>query len=153
MPLYKFLGFLNIALVAVITSPLWLRLLNKWFFHSSNPGFAKLLKALRTLHKPLAFVLLASIVLHGYLALGAFRLHTGTLAGLAFVAAAILGLLFYLVRVAPNPKPRAQLPSGATSVNMPRRRVRGLLLAHRTLVAVAVVLVVIHLVSPWLLSG
>ena len=47
--MYKFFGFLNIALVVVVTSPYWVRKLNQWFFHSKGPGYNKLMKVLRLL--------------------------------------------------------------------------------------------------------
>ena len=93
--MYQFLGFLNIALFITVTSPYWVRQLNKWFFHSKTPGFTRLLKTLRALHKPLALGLLVSVTAHGYLALGGFRLHTGSILGAALATTALFGLLFY----------------------------------------------------------
>lgn len=125
---YKILGFINIALVVIITAPYWLRVLNTKLFHIKQPWFQKLLKVLRPLHKILAFVLLASIGVHGYLALGAFQLHTGTLAAAAFLLTAVMGILFFFLHKG------------------------GLLKAHRALVLISIILVAVHLLFPKLLS-
>ena len=122
--MYKFLGYLNIALIVVITAPYWLRKLNEWFFHTKKPGFQKLLKGLRRLHKPLALLLLVDVALHGYLALGGFRWHTGTVAALGFLLTALFGLLFYL------------------------RKKPALLKWHKALALLSVLLVAIHLLWP-----
>lgn len=122
--MYKFLGFVNIVLVVVIVSPYLLRKLNQWFFHTKSASFTKTQKVLRTVHKPAAALLLISIAVHGWLALGALRLHTGTVAGIFFLLTAVLGLLFYLMHKA------------------------NLLKWHRTLALVAVITAIIHLVAP-----
>jgi len=118
---YKVFGFINIALVVLATSPYWVRKLNQWFFHRKGPGFTKLMKVLRVAHKPLAVALLASIVVHGWLAVGAVRLNTGTLAGSLFIITAVFGLLFYLMHKLP------------------------LLKWHRALALVAVLAMAVHL--------
>ena len=125
----KFLGYLNIGLLAVVLAPYLVRKLNQWFIHSKGPGFGKLMKVLRALHKPAAVLLVASVVLHGWLALGGFRLHTGTVAAVGLLLTALCGLLFYLLRKPP------------------------LLVAHRVLALVSVVLIAVHLLFPSLLSG
>ena len=127
--MYKFLGFLNIALIVLITAPYWVRKLNQWFFHSKSGRYTKLMKGLRACHKPAAVVLLISILAHGWLALGAFSLHTGTVAAASFLLTALFGLLFYLLHK------------------------KGLLQWHRALALISVLLVCIHLLFPWLLSG
>lgn len=125
--MYKLFGLLNIALVVVLLSPFVARHINQGFIHSNSAGFGKLMKILRALHKPAALLLLASIVVHGWLALGALRLHTGTLAGAAFFITALLGLLFFLLHKA------------------------GLLKAHRAMALVAVLMTAVHLLFPWLI--
>ena len=129
MTVYKVLGFVNIALVVVVTSQYWVRKLNQWFFHQKGEGYTKLMKVLRALHKPAAVALLIVILAHGWLALGRFTLHTGVVAGIAFFVTALFGLLFYLLHK------------------------KGLLQWHRALALTAVLLAVVHLLFPWLLSG
>lgn len=126
--MYKVLGFVNIALLAVVLSQYCARKINQWFVHSKGPGFQKLMRVLRALHKPAAVLLLISIVAHGWLALGAFRLHTGTIAAIFFFITALFGLLFYALHKA------------------------GLLKWHRALALVSVLLAAIHLLFPSLLS-
>lgn len=127
--MYKVLGFLNIALLVLVTAPYWVRRLNQWVFHSKSAGYQKLMKVLRALHKPTALVLLISIIAHGWLALGSFQLHTGTIAAIFFLLTALFGLLFYFLHKA------------------------GLLKVHRALALVSVLLVIVHLLFPWLLSS
>lgn len=126
--MYKVLGFLNIALLVIVLSPYCVRKLNQWFIHSQKPGFTKLMKVLRTLHKPAAAALLISIVVHGWLALGRLQLHTGTVAAASFFVTALFGLLFYLLHK------------------------KGLLQWHRALALTSVLLVGVHLLFPWLFS-
>ena len=92
--MYKILGIINVALILVITSPYWLRRLGKRFFPKRKIASTKLMKVLRSVHKPFGVCLLLITLIHGYLALGALRLHTGTLAGIMVLATVVLGLLF-----------------------------------------------------------
>lgn len=126
--MYGVLGWLNIALLAVITSPLWLRKLNGWVFHIPMKKFGRVLKVLRTLHKPLGIALVVIIPIHGFLALGGIRLHTGTVAWAAGLAVVCVGLLYFFLR-----KP-------------------ALLKTHRWLALAFVALAVVHLLFPWALS-
>lgn len=126
--MYKVLGFINIALLVLVTAQYWVRRANQWFFHRKGPAFQKLMKVLRACHKPAAVALLISIGVHGWLALGALRLHTGTVAAASFLATALLGLLFYLLHK------------------------KGLLQWHRALALTSVLLVCVHLLFPSLLS-
>lgn len=126
--LYAILGILSVVLAIIITSPYLIRSLNTKFFHIKGSGYTKTLKTLRTIHKPAGAILLIIALIHGYLALGTFRIHSGQLVWLAFFATAILGLLFFLKR-----KP-------------------ALLKAHRTAALVAVILIVVHLVFPNILG-
>lgn len=93
--MYKILGIINVLLIIVITSPYWLRRLGQQFFPKRKIASTKLIKILRAVHKPFGFCLLLITLIHGYLALGAFRLHTGTLVGIMVLATVVLGVLFY----------------------------------------------------------
>ena len=96
--MYRFLGWLNVVFLVVMTSPYWLRFLNKHFFHAKGGIYGKAVKLLRSIHKPLGAVVVLVALIHGYLALGAFRLHTGTLLGIAVILTAILGGTFFISR-------------------------------------------------------
>ncbi len=127
--IYQVLGFINVALVVLITAPFWLRILNTKFFKIKSEGFKKLLRGLRKLHKPLAAVLLVNVVIHGYLALGGLKLHTGTLAALCIYITALLGICFFISKKIP------------------------LLKGHRVFAMVAVLTIALHLLLPNLFSG
>ncbi|QQO10670.1 hypothetical protein [Breznakiella homolactica] len=122
--MYAVLGFVSLALFIIVTAPYWFRRLNQWFFHLKGPGFTKFMKGLRLIHKPLgaAFVIVPAI--HGYLAMGGFRLHTGTILWFFVVITAAAGHTFYLFK-----KP-------------------GLLRVHRILALVTFCFILVHLFVP-----
>ena len=94
--MYAILGWVNVGITVVMLSPFVLRVL-----HGKKRGSAAYLKTqkiLRTLHKPLGVVLLISAAVHGYLALGALRFHTGTVAGAVLSATVVLGTVFFATR-------------------------------------------------------
>ncbi len=122
--MYRILGWLNAGLLLVMTAPFWLRFLNERLFHLKGGAYAKTIKALRTIHKPLGGAILLIGFIHGYLALGAFRPHTGALVALSILATAILGFLFYKLRK------------------------KGLFLWHRRSVLLIVLFLLIHLIFP-----
>lgn len=93
--MYRILGILNVALIIVITSPYWLRRLGQCFFPKKKIASSGLMKVLRAVHKPFGVCLLLIALAHGYLALGALRLHTGTLAKIMVFVTVVLGILFY----------------------------------------------------------
>lgn len=99
--MYAVLGWLNIGFIAVMTAPHWLRFLNNHTLRLKGGGYAKTIKVLRTIHKPLGILILILAAIHGYLALGALRLHTGTIAGTMLLITVILGSLFYFTRKRP----------------------------------------------------
>lgn len=98
--MYKALGITNVILVIIITSPFWLRFLNKHVFHNNSAPLKKLIKFLRKLHKPLGALLALSGITHGYLALGTIRLHTGSVLWTMILITALLGVLFYIKKKA-----------------------------------------------------
>jgi len=122
--MYVFFGWLNIALIAVMTSPFWLRFLNDRTLHLKGGAYGKTIKFLRTIHKPLGVVILIIALVHGYLALGAFRLHTGLLLWLSVFITAVLGISFYFTRK------------------------KALFLWHRRMVLVVLFFLLVHLIFP-----
>jgi len=130
--MYKILGLINLALVVIITSPFWLRTLNKWTFKTKDKHFLDTVKFLRKLHKPLAIVLALNILWHAYLALGTIRLHTGLLAYISFLLTVTVGGIYY------------------------KKKGKLLFKVHKTLALVSVLLVIIHLLWPeaiWQIFG
>ena len=93
--MYRILGYVNIMLLITVTSPYWLRRFNQRFFTEKKPAFASWIKRLRKIHKPLGVSLVLLSLLHGYLALGSLRLHTGSVAWVMILIVVILGGLFY----------------------------------------------------------
>ncbi len=129
MPLYGVLGYTCLGLLAVITSPWWLRKLNSITFKSKSPGYLKTLRVLRALHKPLAAALVVVMAMHGWLALGGIRLHTGTVLAAALLLTMCFGLAFYFTKK------------------------RALLMTHKGFALATVALFLVHFFAPGLLSG
>ena len=130
--MYAVIGWFNVAFVVIMTAPFWLRLVNKHAFQNKNKALAKLAKLLRTVHKPLGIAIVVLAVVHGILALGALRLHTGTIAGIMLIITAVLGGSFYGLKKKP------------------------VLIAHRTMALLFALLVLVHLIFPsaiWSLFG
>lgn len=98
--MYKILGIINVALIIVITSPYWLRRLGKDFFSGQKIASTRMMKVARSVHKPCGICLLLLTLLHGYLALGVPRLHTGTITGVMVLVTVVLGALFFVKRKA-----------------------------------------------------
>ncbi len=124
MYLYSILGIINVLLIALITAPYWLRRASKWLFPKKKIMASKGMKALRALHKPLGICLLIVSLIHGYLAWGSLRPHTGTLLGAAVLITVALGGAFY------------------------RLKKKGLFKAHKIGALAVVLLTLLHLIAP-----
>lgn len=96
--MYDVLGWLNVGLIATMTAPYWLRELNKRTINLRGGYYAKLIKILRVIHKPLGLLIIIVAPIHGYLALGGLRLHTGSLVFAFVLLTGMLGLSFYLTK-------------------------------------------------------
>ncbi|WP_422484884.1 hypothetical protein [Gudongella sp. DL1XJH-153] len=96
--MYSVLGWLNVVILGVILSPYILNFLNRKFFKTQNKAFRDTVKILRRLHKPLGVAIAVFALVHGYLALGGFRLHTGSLLYLSIFLTALLGGSFYKLK-------------------------------------------------------
>jgi hypothetical protein len=99
--MYLVIGWMNIGFIAVMTAPYWLRFLNNHTLRLKGGGYAKTIKVLRAIHKPLGILILTLAAIHGYLALGALRLHTGTIAGTMLLITVLLGAFYFLTRKKP----------------------------------------------------
>lgn len=122
--MFRVLGWFNVFLLTVMTAPYWLRFLNSHTLHLKGGAYGKTIKVLRAVHKPVGAAILLIAVLHGYLALGALRIHTGSILWTAVFLTAALGASFYLSKKRP------------------------LFQWHKRLAATAVTLLLIHLLFP-----
>jgi len=93
--MFRVVGLVTAILLVLVTSPYWVRQLNRRALHLPAQKIGPLLKKLRLIHKPLGLTLILIAAVHGYMALGSIRLHTGALAWLAFAVTAGLGIAFY----------------------------------------------------------
>lgn len=125
--MYKYFGYLNIVLLLAVTSQFCVRMINQWIVQSNSPNFQKVMVVLHKIHKPAALALLVSTIVHGWLALAAFALHTGTIAAAFLFITALFGLLFYILHK------------------------KGLLQWHRIMALITTFFVVVHLLFPWLI--
>lgn len=92
---YSSLGWLVVIIIAILLVPYVLNYLNKKVFKTKNTNYRKAIKFFRSLHKPLGLAILIIAPIHGYMALGGFKLHTGTLLYLSILATAGLGGSFH----------------------------------------------------------
>lgn len=121
---YALVGWLNVIVFLIILSPYLLNLLNTKVLKTKNKTFFKVVKFLRKLHKPFGIALIVMGIVHGYMALRGFRLHTGSLFYIAILATGVLGGSFY------------------------RLKKKELFVWHKRLAAVVVVLFLIHFFFP-----
>ena len=121
---YSLLGWLSVIVFGVVLSPYLLNLLNRKVLKTKNKTFFKVVKFLRSLHKPFGIALIVLGVVHGYMALGRVSLHTGTLFYISILITGILGGSFY------------------------RLKKRELFIWHKRMAAVAVVLFLLHFFFP-----
>lgn len=98
--MYEVLGIISAALFVMVMLPFLLRHFNRIFFNGKNRMIARWRMWFRKIHKPAGFGLAVISLVHGYLALGSIRLHTGTLAWLVSIFAVILGILFSIKKKA-----------------------------------------------------
>ncbi|NLY45195.1 MAG: hypothetical protein GX053_04300 [Tissierella sp.] len=95
---YALLGRLSVIIFGVVLLPYVLNLINRKFFKTKNKSFFKVVKFLRKLHKPFGIALIVLGIVHGYMALRSFRLHTGSLFYIAILATGFLGGSFYRLK-------------------------------------------------------
>lgn len=120
--MYAILGWVNVGVVAVMLLPFAMRVLSGKGKKSTR--YIKTVRFLRALHKPLGVALLVSAAVHGYLALGALRLHTGTIAGALLLVTVVLGAVFFTAKK------------------------KGLFAWHKIAALVFVILLIVHLAVP-----
>jgi hypothetical protein len=94
--MYALFGWINVALVALMLLPVAMQNMNQMIFKKEEGLYVKTAKFFRKIHRYIGAVLLVFILVHGYLALGSLRLHTGTVLGALFLAAALFAGIFIL---------------------------------------------------------
>nr|WP_314459238.1 hypothetical protein [uncultured Clostridium sp.] len=98
--MYEVLGIISAVLFVIVMMPFLLRHFNRIFFKGKNRMIASWRMWFRKIHKPAGCGLAVISLVHGYLALGSIRLHTGTLAWIVSIAAVILGVFFSIKKKA-----------------------------------------------------
>lgn len=92
---YSILAYGNVVLLVILCLPYILRISNKKFF-GNHKKITKLVRFLKSIHRSLGIILLILSLIHGYMMLGRFALHTGTILYLCMIVIAIFGMLFHL---------------------------------------------------------
>lgn len=95
---YALVGWLSVMVFAIVLAPFILNFLNRKIFKSKSKTFFKVLKFLRGLHKPFGIALIILGLIHGFMAMGRLRLHTGSLFYFAILITGILGISFYKLK-------------------------------------------------------
>ena len=121
---YAILGRISAILFFIVLTPYLLNFLNKNFLKTKNKTYFKVVKFMRKLHKPLGITLIILGLIHGYMALGTLRMHTGSLFYLAILITGVLGGSFYKLKK------------------------KELFTWHKRLAAIAFVLFLLHLFFP-----
>ncbi len=122
--MYAVLGWINATILVVLLLPFLLSFLNRHLIRTKNVKYLNFTKIARNFHKPLGITLAVLAPIHGYLALGGFRLHTGTLLYLSAFATSVLGGSFYKLKKRP------------------------LFLWHKRMAAITVALLLLHIIMP-----
>ncbi len=118
----SFLGWLNVVLVLIAVSLFTFRRINRYIFANQQPFLKKLNKPLSKIHPYIGFLLIISAYIHGDLALGSmFRIHTGPVAWWILIVMMLVALVGK------------------------KYRIKQWLTVHRTLAALFIVFIVLHL--------
>ena len=73
----SFLGLMNATLLILLLSPFLIRRINKYFYKNKNKILRNYAGSLSKIHMYFAYILLITAFVHGYMALGTIRLHSG----------------------------------------------------------------------------
>lgn len=93
--MYSVLGYISVFLLLLLLLPMPLRLLNKKYF-KSNKRIAWAIRLLKKNHRIIGILLLVVSLAHGYLAMGGFRLHTGSILYLGILLVSLSGMYFII---------------------------------------------------------
>lgn len=126
MPLYGWLAWLNVALLAVMVAPYLLRRGQKLSGRPPGEGYRSLMRRLRAVHKPLGGTVILVGISHGLLVFGG-RLYPNTTGFFLWCVLLVTGTL-----------------GGLTY----RTRRPGFLVAHRLVALVAILALLQHMIQP-----
>lgn len=121
--MYSVLGYLSSALLGLLILPAVLRIANKKLL-KNDPNVKSVIRTLKKIHPLLGGLLAVIAIIHGYLALGGFRLHTGSLV----YGSALIAMCF----------------GGAFSV----KKKKVFLALHKSFVLLAVIMWSVHILFP-----
>ena len=93
--MYAVIGRINIVLIIIMTGPFWMSFLSRHNILQKNSTYVKIFKYFRKIHKPLGLTLIILGLIHGYLALGGLKIHTGSILWFFLLITAVLGGAFY----------------------------------------------------------
>ncbi|MEX1376040.1 MAG: hypothetical protein AB1Z23_01075 [Eubacteriales bacterium] len=122
--MYSVLGWTNVTIAALMLLPFVL----VKFIKNKDGALKKIQKVLLKMHRPLSGLLLVSAIVHGYLALGTFALHTGTLLVISLVVSGIFASIFIM------------------------KKKKIFFNLHRMMASIFIVLLFVHLLFPWILT-
>ena len=122
--MYKILGWVNFAVLLIMFLPIMLEKMNTSVLKVKGNGYTRALGFIRKLHKPLGTIIFVSVVIHGFLALGSFRLHTGPFLGLLLILTGIFAIAFA------------------------KAKKKWLFVTHKTLSYLFIIMMIIHLIFP-----
>jgi hypothetical protein len=88
----RFLAFVNVSLLVLLLSPYFLRRINKHIFKNKNKILKKYIPIFSKYHMYFGFILLITAFVHGYMALGAVRFHSGYILWLWVLIQVTLGI-------------------------------------------------------------
>lgn len=125
---YAFVGWTSVVLLGLLVLPFLLSRINQYVFKPQSKGLRSFIKFLRKLHKPLGILFVIIAFVHGWLALGAFRLHTGWALYISLLLTVIFGGSFY------------------------RLKKKKLFVLHKVFAGVTVLLFLLHFFKPYAFS-
>lgn len=96
---YSILGWTSLSLLAIQLLPFVMRQAETLLWKRSAPkAYKATIQNLRRIHKPLGLLLLIVPPIHGFMALGGLRLHTGSLLYIGVLCTGVLGGGFYRLK-------------------------------------------------------
>ncbi len=88
-----FLGWFNVVLIAVALSMVVLRRTNRYFYKNKNATLRKLSTYTSKLHPYIGMLVILTGFIHGTMALGTFRIHTGWITWVIICIMAVIAVV------------------------------------------------------------
>lgn len=121
--MYSILGYISSLLLIILISPFILRTLNKKFI-GNNKKITEIVKKLKKIHKVAGALVAVIAIIHGYMAMGGFRLHTGSILYISMIISIVFGILFAI------------------------KKKKQFLNLHKTFVFITIILWAVHILFP-----